>query len=190
MLPRQSGVGVLDNTACALFADFQNKGLQDLLVVCAGGPLLFLNRATESSHSSATLSNSRIRPRELSPTPPSPTTIATAARHLFLPLQLLPGPGPVSLSRSLFRRAQWPAKFPVSQPGQRHFRRPNRSRGTERRQQPLQLRLRLGRLQRRRLRPIFTWPTTSAAAISIATTATGHSRRVSTEAGVEDVARA
>lgn len=39
-----AGVGVLDNTACALFADFENKGLQDLLVVCGTGPLLFLNR--------------------------------------------------------------------------------------------------------------------------------------------------
>ena len=40
----QSGVGVLDNTACALFADFENKGLQDLLVVCGSGPLLFVNQ--------------------------------------------------------------------------------------------------------------------------------------------------
>ncbi len=39
-----AGVGVLDATACALFADFENKGLQDLLVVCASGPLLFLNQ--------------------------------------------------------------------------------------------------------------------------------------------------
>jgi Tfp pilus assembly protein PilF/peroxiredoxin len=39
-----SGVGVLDGTACALFADFRNQGLQDLLVVCAGGPLLFVNQ--------------------------------------------------------------------------------------------------------------------------------------------------
>lgn len=39
-----SGLGVLDATACALFADFENKGMQDLLVVCAGGPLLFVNR--------------------------------------------------------------------------------------------------------------------------------------------------
>ena len=39
-----SGVGVLDATACALFADFENKGLQDLLVVCGSGPLLFLNQ--------------------------------------------------------------------------------------------------------------------------------------------------
>jgi tetratricopeptide (TPR) repeat protein/peroxiredoxin len=40
----KSGVGVLDNTACALFVDFQNNGLQDLLVVCGSGPLLFLNK--------------------------------------------------------------------------------------------------------------------------------------------------
>jgi Flp pilus assembly protein TadD/peroxiredoxin len=39
-----SGVGVLDGTACALFADFENKGLQDLLVVCGSGPLLFVNQ--------------------------------------------------------------------------------------------------------------------------------------------------
>ncbi|HYT21932.1 MAG TPA: FG-GAP-like repeat-containing protein, partial [Candidatus Polarisedimenticolia bacterium] len=41
---KKSGVGVLDSTACALFADFENKGLQDLLVVCGSGPLLFLNQ--------------------------------------------------------------------------------------------------------------------------------------------------
>jgi len=40
----KSGVGVLDSTACALFADFENKGLQDLLVVCGSGPLLFVNQ--------------------------------------------------------------------------------------------------------------------------------------------------
>jgi tetratricopeptide (TPR) repeat protein len=39
----KAGVGVLDATACALFADFDNKGVQDLLVVCGSGPLLFLN---------------------------------------------------------------------------------------------------------------------------------------------------
>jgi tetratricopeptide (TPR) repeat protein len=42
----KAGVGVLDATACALFADFENKGVQDLLVVCASGPLLFLNDGT------------------------------------------------------------------------------------------------------------------------------------------------
>ncbi|MBV8672147.1 MAG: VCBS repeat-containing protein [Acidobacteriaceae bacterium] len=40
----KAGVGVLDSTACALFADFRNGGLQDLLVVCGSGPLLFLNQ--------------------------------------------------------------------------------------------------------------------------------------------------
>jgi Flp pilus assembly protein TadD/peroxiredoxin len=40
----KAGVDVLDSTACALFADFENKGLQDLLVVCGSGPLLFVNQ--------------------------------------------------------------------------------------------------------------------------------------------------
>jgi tetratricopeptide (TPR) repeat protein/peroxiredoxin len=40
----RSGVGILDNTACAIFADFDNKGVQDLLVVCGTGPLLYLNQ--------------------------------------------------------------------------------------------------------------------------------------------------
>jgi tetratricopeptide (TPR) repeat protein len=40
----RAGVGVLDNTACALFADFENRGLQDLLVVCGTGPVLFKNK--------------------------------------------------------------------------------------------------------------------------------------------------
>jgi len=38
-----SGVGVLENTACALFADIDNDGRQDLIVVCTSGPLLFRN---------------------------------------------------------------------------------------------------------------------------------------------------
>jgi len=39
-----AGVDVLDGTACALFADFENRGWQDLLVVCGSGPLLFRNQ--------------------------------------------------------------------------------------------------------------------------------------------------
>jgi tetratricopeptide (TPR) repeat protein len=42
-MTEKCGVGVLDATASALFVDFENKGLQDLLVVCGSGPLLFLN---------------------------------------------------------------------------------------------------------------------------------------------------
>ncbi len=44
----RAGVGVLDNTPCALFADFRNVGLQDLVVVTAAGPLLFLNQGDGS----------------------------------------------------------------------------------------------------------------------------------------------
>ena len=40
----RAGVHVLDATACALFADFENRGWQDLLVVCGSGPLLFRNQ--------------------------------------------------------------------------------------------------------------------------------------------------
>ncbi len=38
-----SGVGVIDNTACALFVDVDNDGRQDLIVVRAAGPMLFMN---------------------------------------------------------------------------------------------------------------------------------------------------
>jgi Flp pilus assembly protein TadD/peroxiredoxin len=38
-----SGLGILENTACALFADFNNDGRQDVIVVRSNGPLLFLN---------------------------------------------------------------------------------------------------------------------------------------------------
>ena len=43
-ITESSGVGILENTACALFADFDNEGRQDLVVVRANGPLLFLNQ--------------------------------------------------------------------------------------------------------------------------------------------------
>ncbi|MGA8539085.1 MAG: FG-GAP-like repeat-containing protein, partial [Terriglobales bacterium] len=38
-----SGVGILENTACALIVDVDNDGRQDLIVVRATGPMLFLN---------------------------------------------------------------------------------------------------------------------------------------------------
>ncbi|MGH9962346.1 MAG: FG-GAP repeat domain-containing protein, partial [Pyrinomonadaceae bacterium] len=41
-------VGVLDHTACALFADLNNDGLEELLVVCANGPLLFVNNGKQA----------------------------------------------------------------------------------------------------------------------------------------------
>jgi tetratricopeptide (TPR) repeat protein len=39
-----SGVGIIDNTACALFVDVDNDGRQDLIVVRSTGPILFLNQ--------------------------------------------------------------------------------------------------------------------------------------------------
>src|ERR1019366_563580 len=42
-ITRSSGVGVIENTACALFVDVDNDGRQDLIVVRSNGPLLFLN---------------------------------------------------------------------------------------------------------------------------------------------------
>ena len=43
-ITESSGAGVLENTACALFADIDNDGRQDLIVVRTEGPLLFLNQ--------------------------------------------------------------------------------------------------------------------------------------------------
>src|ERR1022692_3993366 len=39
-----AGVGVIENTACALFIDVDNDGRQDLVVVRSSGPMLFLNQ--------------------------------------------------------------------------------------------------------------------------------------------------
>lgn len=41
-----SGLGILESTACALFADFKHDGHQDVIVVRANGPLYFLNDGT------------------------------------------------------------------------------------------------------------------------------------------------
>lgn len=44
----QAGVGVLDGTSSALFADLNNNGHQDLIVVRTSGPLLFVNQGDGS----------------------------------------------------------------------------------------------------------------------------------------------
>jgi tetratricopeptide (TPR) repeat protein len=41
---QKAGVGVLDGTSSAIFADLNNNGHQDLIVVRTSGPLLFINR--------------------------------------------------------------------------------------------------------------------------------------------------
>ncbi|MGA8300531.1 MAG: VCBS repeat-containing protein, partial [Terriglobales bacterium] len=49
-ITQASGVGVIENTACALFVDINNDGRQDLIVVRANGPLLFLNDGNGKFH--------------------------------------------------------------------------------------------------------------------------------------------
>ena len=43
-ITEDAGVGILDDTTCALFADFRNSGHQDLVVLGSAGPLLFINK--------------------------------------------------------------------------------------------------------------------------------------------------
>lgn len=45
-LTDQWGVGLLDDTSCALFLDLRNSGRQDLVVLRSSGPLLFLNEGS------------------------------------------------------------------------------------------------------------------------------------------------
>ena len=47
-ITERSGLGVLDETTCALFADFSNAGRQDAVVLRSSGPLLFVNRGDGS----------------------------------------------------------------------------------------------------------------------------------------------
>jgi hypothetical protein len=77
-ITESSGLGVLENTACALFADFNNDGLQDVIVVRANGPLLFLNQGGGKFKRSLTRFTSPNHRREPSPAQPLPTMTATA----------------------------------------------------------------------------------------------------------------
>jgi Flp pilus assembly protein TadD len=44
-ITEHAGVGVLDETTCALFVDFRNSGFQDLVVLRRFGPTLYLNQS-------------------------------------------------------------------------------------------------------------------------------------------------
>jgi tetratricopeptide (TPR) repeat protein len=43
-ITERSGLGVLDETTCALFADFRNAGRQDAVILRSSGPLYFVNQ--------------------------------------------------------------------------------------------------------------------------------------------------
>jgi tetratricopeptide (TPR) repeat protein len=45
-ITESSGLGILENTACALFADFGNHGRQDVIVVRSNGPFYFVNEGS------------------------------------------------------------------------------------------------------------------------------------------------
>jgi len=45
-ITERAGLAILDDTTCALFADFRNSGNQDLVVLRASGPLLFINQGS------------------------------------------------------------------------------------------------------------------------------------------------
>ncbi|MFZ3341488.1 MAG: FG-GAP-like repeat-containing protein [Terriglobales bacterium] len=49
-ITQASGVGVIENTSCALFVDVNNDGCQDLIVVRNTGPLLFINDGNGRFH--------------------------------------------------------------------------------------------------------------------------------------------
>ena len=88
----KGGVGVLDGTSCAIFADLNNNGHQDLIVVLTSGPLLFVNRGDgtfelkpDAFHFARPIrAHSGRRSRGL--------RSRRIARCLLLHLQLLPGP--------------------------------------------------------------------------------------------------
>ncbi|HEY2012459.1 MAG TPA: FG-GAP-like repeat-containing protein [Bryobacteraceae bacterium] len=43
-ITERAGVGILDDTSCALFLDLRNSGRQDLVALRASGPVVFLNQ--------------------------------------------------------------------------------------------------------------------------------------------------
>jgi hypothetical protein len=42
-ITESSGLGILDNTVCAVFADYDNDGRQEAILVTSSGPILFVN---------------------------------------------------------------------------------------------------------------------------------------------------
>ena len=147
-----SGVGLLDNTACALFADFDNDGRQDLVVVRATGPLLFLNQG-----------NGKFRPKPDAfqfANPPQGTFTGAAAadydRDGWLDIYFC-----LYVYYQGTDQYRYPVPYYDAENGPPNFMMRNNRDGTFRdvtaanrsrpQQHALQFLLRLGRLQRRRL---------------------------------------
>jgi hypothetical protein len=73
----RAGVDVLDDTSCALFLDLRNSGLQDLIVLRASGPLLFLNDGSGMFTNKPDAFRFRTSPKARLQVWPRPISIAT-----------------------------------------------------------------------------------------------------------------
>ncbi len=183
----QSGVDVLDNTACALFADFENKGLQDLLVVCGSGPLLFLNQgngkfllkrdAFKFAHPpQGTFTHAAIADYDRD----GRLDIYFCLYSYYLGLDQYHYPVPY------FDARNGPPNFLFHNQGNATFDRPHGSGRFKRGQRPLQFLRAHGATPTATALPISMSPMISGEAISIAINGDGTFSSVSTEAGVED----
>jgi hypothetical protein len=116
-ITEHAGVGVLDPTSSAIFADFRNSGRQDLVVLRPDGPLLFLNEGQ---------SRFRFQPGafRFRTTPPGEFHRNGCRRlrsrrqrgPVSLHLLLLPRWKPIPLCGSVLRCPERTSQFSLSQP--------------------------------------------------------------------------
>jgi tetratricopeptide (TPR) repeat protein len=62
-ITEHSGLGVLDETTCALFADFNNSGHQDAVILRSSGPLFFQNRGDGTFTEQPNVFNFKTKPQ-------------------------------------------------------------------------------------------------------------------------------
>ena len=106
-----SGLGLLDGTASALFADFTNSGTQDLIVVRTGGPLLYLNRGHGTFELKRMLSVFRSRRRARSLELPLPIIIVMACLTSILLVRVLSRPEPYNHPQPYYDAQNGPPNF-------------------------------------------------------------------------------
>jgi len=127
-----SGVGVLERyRLCPVRRFSTNRGVQDLLVVCGSGPLLFLN----DGHGKFSLKRDAFSIRacaagHVQPAPPSPTYDNDGRLDIyFCSTATISGSTSITTC-SVLRRAKRPAQFSAAQRRQRYVPRSYRSRRT------------------------------------------------------------
>ena len=150
----KAGLGLLEDTQHSLFADVDNDGDQDLLVVISSGPVLFLNdgegrferqpgvfRFEKKLHGRTHVDGGRrLRPRRLPRSLPE---------RLLLPLRR--GRVEGGHTHALSRRGERPPQRALPERRPRGLRRGHPRGGPRRGERPLQLLRRLGGLRRRRV---------------------------------------